>query len=300
MHPCYTEPSEIKLKGTGSSTCPFNRVHFLVRIKGRPGAAEEARHAGERGREPQGRAALRGAGRPRRAPQPPGRDAAAGAAPAGPGRAPRAGAGRGTAAAAGAGRERAGHGGAQGGAAQVHLARLHRTRPRPQREGLQVPAEGKRGSPARWGAGGRSPPSADAAGTGRGLGPACGGCSGRTRRSLWGSRGAVNRVLPAVRPTASLSLRAPATSVPRAAGAEPSWSPGRLIFIPLRPPRDVSAQTLVVLLVRFQPHVLATLSGQNLLWGSHKVPSIGVGCVQVKFTACQGEREVPQCPLIWI
>lgn len=158
----------------------------------------------------------------------------------------------------------------------------------------QLKASG--GRRARRGAKGRGtaravPPSADSAGTGRGLGRPRGHTGTRSR----GSAGAVNGRVP----TPSLSLRAPPE-----AGADPSRSPGRLIFIlprqALRPPRDVGAQTLVVLLVRFQPHVLATLSGQNLLWDSHKVPSIGVGCVQVKFTACQGEREVPQCPLIWI
>lgn len=85
----------------------------------------------------------------------------------------------------------------------------------------------------------------------------------------------------------------------------PSSRLRRLIFILPRqvlrlPKMSVHAQTLVVLLICFQPHVLGTLSGQNLLTGSHKVPSIGVGCVQVKFIACQGESGVSQCSLIWI
>ena len=33
---------------------------------------------------------------------------------------------------------------------------------------------------------------------------------------------------------------------------------------------------------------------------SFNVPSIGVGCIQVKFIACQRDIKAPQCSLIWI
>lgn len=54
-----------------------------------------------------------------------------------------------------------GHGGLEGRAAQSHLARLHRARPGPQRQGLQVAAQGglrcRRFPGSGWGGTGRDP-----------------------------------------------------------------------------------------------------------------------------------------------
>lgn len=136
----------------GGRPCParrgLGRPSAALPLPSAPGAAPAlASEAGRGGSGSRGGAC--GAGQ--RGHPPPGRcGAGAAAAAAGPGRAKAE-----RRRERGGSRRRAGHGGPQGGAAEVHLARLHRPRPRPQREGLQVPAQGKWGGPARPGAAGR-------------------------------------------------------------------------------------------------------------------------------------------------